>query len=59
MSEKCIACAKAFQNGDQYLPDISGGFIHMDCCGPEPESFVNLETGDQLAEKPAALIWED
>lgn len=57
-AETCIACSVAFKPGDTFLPDIGGGFIHMDCCGPEPESYVDLETGAQLAEKPEPLIWE-
>jgi hypothetical protein len=56
--ETCIACEVAFKAGDEFLPDIGGGFIHMDCCGPEPESLVDLETGEPLAEKPEPLIWE-
>lgn len=59
MSECCIACAKPFKAGDKYLPDIGGGFVHMDCCGPEPESYVDLESGEQLVEKPQPLIWEN
>lgn len=59
MSERCIACTEPFKVGDKYLPDIGGGFVHMDCCGPEPESYVDLETGEQLAEKPQPLIWEN
>jgi len=29
-------------------PDISGDLLHATCCGPERESYVNLETGEPL-----------
>lgn len=58
MSE-CIACGKPFKAGDEYLFDISGGEIHFACCGPEPEGFVDLDTGEPLPETPEPLIWED
>lgn len=56
-TERCLACRVAFKEGDEYLPDASGDLIHFACCGPEPESFVNLETGEQLAGPPTPLIW--
>ena len=56
--ERCIACAEPFTAGDEYLPDINGGSIHFACCGPEPDGFVNLETGEPLHRPPSALIWE-
>ena len=55
--ERCIACAEWFEEGEEYFPDISGGNIHTDCCGPEPESYVDLETGQPLPEKPKPMIW--
>lgn len=57
--ETCLACGKPFKAGDEYLPDISGGEIHFACCGPEPECFVNLDTGEPLKAPPKPLIWED
>lgn len=60
MSEKCIACDVAMKNGDEYLPDLSGGAIHYACCGPERESYCNLDTGEPLADGepiPAPRIW--
>lgn len=56
--EKCIACAKPIKTGDQYLPDINGGFLHFACCGPERECFVDLETGEPLDQPPTPSIWE-
>ncbi len=56
-AERCIACNKAFAAGDEYLPDINGGAIHFACCGPEPESFVDLKTGEPLTERPLPSIW--
>ncbi len=57
MSEACIACDVPFADGDEYLLDVSGGAIHFTCCGPEPEGFVNLETGETLAAPPKPSIW--
>lgn len=57
MTETCIACAKPFVDGDEFLPDISGGFVHEACCGDD--GFVDLETGEPLAAKPTPLIWSD
>lgn len=59
--ERCIACSKPMEPGDRWLPDVSGGPIHFDCCGPERESFVNadgepLSPGDPL---PTPMIWEE
>ncbi len=53
-AEHCIACAAPFKDGDKYVPDLSGGNIHFDCCG---NSFCNLETGDPLDEVPPPLVW--
>lgn len=56
---KCIACAKYFTEGDAYFADVSGGFLHAECCGPERESYVGedgepLKPGDPL---PEPSIW--
>lgn len=58
MRELCIACAQPLEAGDQYLPDVGGGVLHFACCGPEPECFVDLETGEPLGRTPEPLIWE-
>lgn len=55
--EACLACAVPFVAGDQYLADISGGAIYFACCGPEPEGFVNLDTGEPLPAPPQPMIW--
>lgn len=55
--ERCLACDKPMRPGDRYLPDISGGVIHYDALGPEPETYVDLDTGAPLAQKPEPLVW--
>jgi hypothetical protein len=58
----CIACAIPFKVGDKYLADYGGGFLHAACCGPERESYVDLETGEPIAEGeplPTPQIWVD
>lgn len=59
-AEHCIACGKTFLPGDMVLPDASGGAIHVECCGPEPESYTDadgnpLKSGDPV---PAGTPWE-
>ena len=44
----CFACGKPLLEGQLVLQDISEGLMHRACCGPEPEAFVNLETGEPL-----------
>lgn len=59
-AEACTACAVPFQEGDQYFPDYDGGFIHVGCCGPEPECFVDLDTGEPLKPgeaPPEPFVW--
>jgi hypothetical protein len=59
-TEDCIACGEQFQDGDRYHLDASGGCIHADCCGPEPEGYVDLETGEPIgagAPFPEPRIW--
>ena len=49
-----------FIDGDEVLPDASGGYIHAKCCGPEPESYCNLETGEPLKAGdplPKPFVW--
>jgi hypothetical protein len=57
--ERCYACEKAFKVGDAYYPDINGFDLHADCCGGDPESFVD-ENGDPMKPGdavPKPLIW--
>lgn len=56
--EKCLACGEPIKAADEYLPDVSGDNLHFACCGPEPECFVDLETGQQLDRPPVPRIWE-
>jgi hypothetical protein len=50
MAETCIARDKLLLFGDEYFPDVSGGVLHAACCGPERESYCNLETGEPMAD---------
>lgn len=61
-SERCMACAVAFKAGDLVLDDVSGGVMHIACCGPERESYCDLETGEPLAPGapiPTGYAWEE
>ena len=59
--EYCIACDEVIKEGDEYLPDINGGFIHYRCCGPDRESYVkDLDEGTPLGPGdpiPPPRIW--
>jgi hypothetical protein len=58
--EACIACAVPFVGSDMVLPDASGGFVHVACCGPERESYVGGD-GEPLAEGaplPTGFRWD-
>lgn len=60
MTEKCIACALMFKPDDVVFADVDGGFIHKDCCGPERESYVNLDTGEPIGPNdpiPTGFRW--
>lgn len=61
--ETCLACAKAFEPDDRVLFDVSGSYIHADCCGPERESYVkDVETGEPLGPNdpiPTGFRWGD
>lgn len=47
--DACIACCRPFQSGDMVIDDMSGGSLHVECCGPERESYVkDLDTGEAL-----------
>lgn len=59
--EECIACEKAFVEGVPYYADVSGGFIHADCCGPERDGYVGadgepLKPGEPI---PEPAIWTE
>lgn len=59
-AEACGICDVVFIRGDPCLTDISLGPVHARCCGPERESYVNLETGEPLADDapiPTPWIW--
>lgn len=47
-TERCFACGVAFRPGDMVIEDINEGAMHAACCGPERESFVDLETGESI-----------
>ena len=51
--DRCIACDKPFKPGDRVLNDVSGGSIHIECCGPDRESYVG--PGDPL---PKGYVWQ-
>ena len=56
---QCFVCEKYFAEGDAYYPDVSGGFLHADCCGPERESYVGAD-GEPLRDGepiPEPLVW--
>lgn len=58
--EACGICALAFVEGDPCLTDVDLGAVHAGCCGPEPESYVNLDTGEPLKPGeplPTPWIW--
>lgn len=46
--ERCIACGGILLDDDMVFDDYDGGTLHERCCGPERESYVNLETGEPL-----------
>ena len=59
--EYCMACDEPLKEGDQYLPDVSGGNLHYRCCGPERENYVkDIGEGTPLGPDdpiPAPRIW--
>lgn len=61
IEDHCITCVERFEAGEKYYPDVSGGFIHARCCGPEMESYVGkdgerLTPGDPI---PEPMIWTE
>lgn len=38
--ERCLACNNPFKADDMVLPDESGDYIHVACCGPEREGYT-------------------
>lgn len=58
-AERCVACNVAFRAGEMVLPNADGGIIHIACCGPERESYVNGD-GEPLADDepiPTGYAW--
>lgn len=56
--EACGICQVAFVEGDNCLTDINLGDVHAACCGPERESYVNLDTGEPLRDgEPIPTPW--
>lgn len=56
---RCIACDEALRDGQEVYTDVSGGFIHAACCGPERESYVGPD-GEPLKDGqpiPTPWIW--
>lgn len=58
--EACGICTIAFRDGDECLTDVDLGAVHAACCGPERESYVDLDTGEPIAPDaplPTPWIW--
>lgn len=58
----CLACRLTFLNDDQVLNDVSGEVLHVACCGPEREAYVNLDTGEPIGPNdpiPTGYRWGD
>lgn len=59
--ETCIARNVAFKEGDMVLDDVSGGSLHVACCGPEREGYVkDLDTEEPLGPDdpiPTGYAW--
>ncbi|NEV75608.1 hypothetical protein DYI24_00755 [Rhodopseudomonas sp. BR0C11] len=55
----CIACGEALKLDDEVLNDVSGGIIHAACCGPEHDSYVNLDDGSPIGpDDPIPTPWK-
>jgi len=58
-AEACGICAVAFVEGDECLTDVDLGAVHAACCGPERESYVNLETLEPIGPNdPIPTPWK-
>lgn len=58
--EACGICQITFNEGDDCLTDVDLGPVHAACCGPERESYVNLNTGEPIGPNdpiPAPWKW--
>lgn len=51
-TERCIACDVPLQAGDEVYSDLSGGYIHAKCCGPERESYTGADGEPLKAGEP-------
>lgn len=58
--ERCGICSRAFREDDYVTDDVTEGSVHRACCGDEPESYVDLETGEPMptgTPLPAGRRW--
>lgn len=58
---RCLGCSLKLLDGDEFYADWSGGFLHAECCGDDPASFVDdegepLKPGDPI---PQPQIWKN
>lgn len=54
----CGICNVVFRGDDLCLTDIDLGTVHAACCGPERESYVNLDTGEPIGpDEPIPTPW--
>lgn len=60
-AEACFACLIPFHEGDMVIDDVSGGCLHVGCCGPEREGYVkDLDTEEPLGPDdpiPTGYAW--
>jgi len=58
---RCMGCNMKLVEGDLFYPDVSGGYLHAECCGTDPDLFVDddlnpLKPGDPL---PEPSVWRE
>ncbi|WBU27633.1 hypothetical protein OOZ54_13265 [Rhodopseudomonas palustris] len=57
--ETCVACGEALKLGDDVYDEINGGIIHAACCGPDRESYVDLDDGSPIGpDDPIPTPWK-
>lgn len=56
-TERCLACDEALRDGQEVYADVSGGFIHAACCGPERESYVGRDGNPLRDDEPIPTPW--
>lgn len=54
---RCIACDEALREGQEVYADVSGGFIHAACCGPERESYLGRDGEPLKDDEPIPTPW--